>query len=154
MALWNTARFDDITVEREPTKEGWIIRFQLVERRVIRSIKYEGNKSATLSDILDRFKEKRVGLTVESNYDRAKVQQAAVVLKELLAERGRQFATVQPVISQIPPSSIEVLFKIDEGPKVKVGRIEISGNQAYGQRAVKRAMKQLKPFGIPYSICA
>jgi outer membrane protein insertion porin family len=30
MALWNTGRFDDISIEREPGKEGWIIRFVVV----------------------------------------------------------------------------------------------------------------------------
>ena len=50
----------------------------------------------TVSEILDRFKERKVGLTVESQYDPNKVQRAAVVIKEYLAERGRQFATVGP----------------------------------------------------------
>ena len=47
MALWNSGRFDDIRIEREPGKEGWIIRFVVVERPVVRTIKYEGNKSVT-----------------------------------------------------------------------------------------------------------
>ena len=52
MALWNTGRFDDIKVEREMGRTGWIIRYTMVERRVIRSIKYNGNKSITDSEIL------------------------------------------------------------------------------------------------------
>jgi len=152
MALWNTGRFDDITMERERGKYGWIIRFRLVERRVIRSIKYEGNKSIQISEILDRFKERRVGLSVESQYDPARVQRAVVVLKEFLAERGRQFATVEPQIRQIPPSSLEVTFKIKEGPKVKVGKITIDGNHVFSDRRVIRAMHNLKPIGIPHSI--
>jgi outer membrane protein insertion porin family len=39
MALWNTGRFDDITMEKEPGPNGWIIRYIVVERRVVRSIK-------------------------------------------------------------------------------------------------------------------
>ena len=39
---------------RELGKEGWILRFVVVERPVVRSIKYEGNKSMSVSDILDR----------------------------------------------------------------------------------------------------
>jgi len=96
MQLWNTSRFDDITLETEPGQAGIIVRFVLVERRVVRSIKYEGIKSVTVSEILDRFKERKVGLTVESQYDPNKVQRATVVLKDFLAERGRQYATVDP----------------------------------------------------------
>src|SRR5258708_38781833 len=55
MALWNTGRFDDIRVEREAGKTGWILRFIMAERRVIRAIKYDGNKSVTHSEILERF---------------------------------------------------------------------------------------------------
>ncbi|MBL8293420.1 MAG: outer membrane protein assembly factor BamA, partial [Bryobacterales bacterium] len=103
-------------------------------------------------EILDRFKERRVGLSVEQQYDPGKVQRAAIVLKEYLSERGRQFATVEPEVRQIPPSSLEVTFKVQEGPKVKVGAIGIEGNKVFSDRAVIRAMKNSRPIGIPYSI--
>jgi outer membrane protein insertion porin family len=152
MHLWNTGRFDDIRLETEPGRTGVIIRFVVTERRVIRSINYEGMKSITVSEILDRFKERKVGLTVESQYDPNKIQRAAVVLKEYLAERGRQYATVDPVIEQIPPSSLKLTFNVNEGPKVKVGKILITGNEAFNNRWVVRQMKGLKPIGIPHSI--
>ena len=59
MALWNTGKFDDIRLEREPGQFGWIIRFVVAERPVVRTIKYEGNKSISVSEILDRFKERK-----------------------------------------------------------------------------------------------
>jgi outer membrane protein insertion porin family len=153
MSLWNSGRFDDIRLETETGPGGGlIVRFVLTERRVVRSIKYENVKSLTVSEILDRFKERKVGLSVESQYDPNKVQRAAVVIKEYLAERGRQFATVEPEVRQIPPSSLEIVFNVNEGPKVKVGEIDIEGNQALSQREVVRAMKNLHPYGIPYSI--
>jgi outer membrane protein insertion porin family len=152
MTLWNTGRFDDIRLETEPGANGLLLRFVLTERRVIRSINYEGIKSVTVSEILDRFKERKVGLSVESQYDPDKVQRAAIALKDFLAERGRQYATVDPQIEQIPPSSLRVTFNVTEGPKVKVGNIDIQGNTAYNDRWVVRAMKNLKPYGVPYSI--
>ncbi len=153
MQLWNSGRFDDIRLETEPgTAGGVIVRFVITERRVVRSIKYENVKSLTVSEILDRFKERKVGLSVESQYDPNKVQRAAVVIKEYLAERGRQYATVEPEVRQIPPSSLEIVFNVNEGPKVKVGKITIEGNQAMNDREVIRAMKNTHAYGIPYSI--
>jgi len=152
MALWNSGRFDDIRIEREPGKTGWIIRFVLVERPVVRSIKYEGNKSVTVSEILDRYKERKVGLVVESQYDPNKVQRAKNALLELLSERGHQYAKVDPEIRRVPPSSLEITFKVNEGPKVKVGNIDIEGNTVFTDRAVIRAMKNSHPIGIPHSI--
>ncbi len=152
MILWNTGRFDDIRLESEPGRLGLIVRFVVTERRVIRSIEYPGAKSVTVSEILDRFKERKVGLSVESQYDPNKIQRAAVVLKEFLAERGRQYATVDPQIEQIPPSSLKVSFVVNEGPKVKVGNIEIANNTAKDDRWVIRNMKNSKGIGIPHSI--
>jgi outer membrane protein insertion porin family len=152
ITLWNTGRFDDITLEKEPGKSGYVIRFVVAERRVVRSIKYEGIKSVTVSEILDRFKERRVGLAVEQQYEQGRVQRATNVLKEFLAERGRQFATVTPEIRQIPPSSIELTFRVEEGMKVKVGKIDFVGNQVFSDRVVLRSMKNLHPIGIPKSI--
>ena len=152
MILWNTGRFDDIRLETEAGRTGLIVRFVVTERRVIRSIEYPGAKSVTVSEILDRFKERKVGLSVESQYDPNKIQRAAVVLKEFLAERGRQYATVDPQIEQIPPSSLKVSFVVNEGPKVKVGNIEITGNTDKDDRWVIRNMKNSKGIGVPHSI--
>ena len=152
MHLWNTGRFDDIRVETEQGKTGLIVRFVVTERRVIRSIDYQGIHSVTVSEILDRFKERKVGLSVDSQYDPDKIQRAAVALKDFLAERGRQYATVDPQIEQIPPSSLKVTFNVNEGPKVKVGTIDIVGNTAYNDRWVIRAMKNLHPYGVPHSL--
>jgi outer membrane protein insertion porin family len=153
MILWNSGRFEDIVAETEPDPtSGLILRFVLTERRVIRSINYEGIHTVTVSEILDRFKERKVGLVVESQYDPSKVQFAAIVLKEYLSERGRQYAQVDPVIEQIPPSSLKLTFNVKEGPKVKVGTISVTGNQIMKTKWVIGAMKQLKPYGIPHSI--
>ena len=74
-------------------------------------------------------------------YDPNVINHAAVVIKELLAEHGHQFATVDPQLRRIPPSSLEVVFNIMEGPKIKVGEITILGNKAFSRRQVVEAMK-------------
>jgi outer membrane protein insertion porin family len=152
VTLWNTGRFDDIRVETEPGKAGVVVRFVLTERPVVRTIQYANLKSVTVSEVLERFKERNVGLSVESQYDPSRVQHAAMVLKQFLAERGRQFATVNTEVRQVPPSSLAITFNVDEGPKVKVGKIDIQGNHVFSDRAVIRAMKNLHPIGIPHSI--
>jgi outer membrane protein insertion porin family len=47
---------------------------------------------------------------------------------------------------------LEITFRVNEGPKVKVGDIEVNGNKVFSDRAVIRAMKNLRPVGIPHSI--
>jgi len=39
------------------------------EKPTIRSIEYKGLSSVSQSDVLERFKQNKVGLTVENQYD-------------------------------------------------------------------------------------
>ena len=151
-SLWNTGYFDDLRIEREQTSKGWIIHVYVKEKPTIREIKYTGLSSVSQSDVLDKFKEQKVGLTQESQYDPTKVKHAEVVIKQLLASHGHQFATVQSEVRPIPPAAVSLTFVVKEGPKVKVGKIKFEGNKALSNRELQSAMKNLKPIGIPHSI--
>lgn len=151
-SMWNTGFFEDIRFEREQGPKGWIINIYIKEKPTIREINYLGLNSVTQSDVLDRFKERKVGLTVENQYDPTKIKKAEVTLKELLAEHGRQFASIRTEVRQIPPAAVAVTFVIKEGPKVKVGKIKFEGNKNVTSRYLRAAMKNLKPLGIPHSI--
>ena len=120
-SLWNTGYFEDIRFEREQTAKGWRIHVYVKEKPTIREINYTGLSSVTTSDVLDRFKERKVGLSVESQYDPPRLKRAEVVIKELLAEHGRQFATIRTEVRAIPPAAVGITFVVKEGPKVKVG---------------------------------
>ena len=128
-SLWNTGYFDNLRIEREDTEKGIILNIFVVEKPNIREINYKGLNSVTVSDVLDRFKKEKVGLSVESQYDPTKIKRAETVLKEMLAEHGHQFATIKTDVKTIPPASVQVNFNIKEGPVVKVGTIKFTGNQ-------------------------
>jgi outer membrane protein insertion porin family len=151
-SLWNTGYFEDIKFLREQTPKGWRIIVQVKEKPTIREITYVGHPSVSDSDILDRFKQDKVGLVVESQYDPTRLKKAEVSLKNLLSEHGRQFATVRTEVRQIPPASVGLTFVVKEGPKVKVGKIKFEGNNKLKTRVLRAAMKNLKPIGIPHSI--
>jgi outer membrane protein insertion porin family len=152
-ALWNTQFFEDVKLRVEDSPErpdARIIVFEVKERPVIRRIRYDGIHSVSESDILDRFKERKVGLTVESQFDPTRIKKAEVVLRELLGEHGRQFAKVTPQYERIASSNAVILvFKVEEGPKVKVGRIKFTGNHAFSDRKLIRAMRHDRPYAIP-----
>ena len=113
---------------------------------IVRAIEYQGLKSVNVTDALNRFKERGVVVAVESVYDPVRVQRAAVVLKELLAERGQPNASVDVRLDQITPSAVRVVFLVDAKPvalaqpeqlprKTEVlGRRTIEGVMAEGTR--------------------
>jgi outer membrane protein insertion porin family len=151
-SLWNAGYFDDLRIEREESPKGWILHVYVKEKPTIREIKYIGLNAVSQSDVLDKFKELKVGLSQESQFDPTRVKKAEVVLKEMLAAHGRQFATITTEIRQIPPAAVGITFNIKEGPKVKVGKIRFEGNSKVKTRFLRAAMQNSKPIGIPHSI--
>src|SRR5271170_6932691 len=151
-SLWNTGYFEDIRFSREQTPKGWRLIIQVKEKPTIREINYVGLSSVSTSDVLDRFKEAKVGLSVESQYDPTKVKKAEVTIKGLLSEHGHQFSTIRTEVRQIPPAAVGITFVVKEGPKVKVGKITFQGNKNVKTRVLRYAMKNLRPIGIPHSI--
>jgi outer membrane protein insertion porin family len=151
-SLWNTAYFDDLRIEREDTEKGIILNIFVREKPTIREINYKGLNAVSQSDVLDRFKKEKVGLSVESQYDPAKIKRGETVLKDILSEHGHQFATIKTEVKTIPPASVQVNFNIKEGPTVKVGQIKFTGNPHLNGLLLRRSMKNLRPVGIPYSI--
>jgi outer membrane protein insertion porin family len=151
-SLWNTGYFDDVRIERVDTPKCAQLVIYVREKPTIREINYKGVNAVSQSDILERFKKAKVGLTVESQYDPTKIKRAEVVLKELLAEHGHQFATIKTEIKTIPPAAVTLTFIVKEGPTVKVGKIAFDGNDNLSNRTLRASMKNLKPIGIPHSI--
>jgi len=151
-SLWNTGYFEDVRIEKEDTPQGVILDVYVREKPTIRDITYKGLNSVTQSDVLDRFKKEKVGLSQESQYDPARIAHAVTVIKEMLAEHGHQFATVRPEVRTIPPASVQLNFIIKEGPTVKVGKITFRGNQHVSSRILRSSMRNLRPIGIPHSI--
>jgi outer membrane protein insertion porin family len=151
-SLWNTGYFEDVRIEREDTPRCVQLIVVVREKPTIREINYKGLSSISQSDLLDRFKKEKVGLSQESQYDFEKVAHARAVLLQVLGEHGHQFAKVTVDIKNIPPAAVSINFIIKEGPTVKVGRIKFTGNTAIPPRILRSSMVNLRPIGIPHSI--
>ena len=157
-SIWNTGYYTRVWIERsqraatQDSPACVLLTVYVVEKPTIRDIFYVGLNSVTQSDVQDRFKKAKVGLTIESQYDDTRIKRAEDVLKDLLAEHGHQFATVRTEVKTIPPSSVSLTFRVKEGPTVKVGRIEFDGNYNLSSRTLRDAMVNTRPIGIPHSI--
>jgi len=143
--LYAQGFFDDIRVDEEDGKNGGVVViFVIKEKPLIRNVDFMGANSISKSDILDKLKEKKISIGQESPYDPQRVKQVERVIKSMLAEKGHQDATVETTTEDIPPSSIKLTFKIDEGPAIKIEKISIEGNEAFSTRQLKSAMKLTK----------
>jgi outer membrane protein insertion porin family len=147
-ALYKANFFENISVEERDGDTGKIVTFIVKEKPLIRTIQYEGNKSFTESNILEHFKDAKVGLTVDSQYDPAKIRAAERALKELMERNGKPLGTVKTEIENVPPSSVRVRFIMDEGPKVRIGEIKFIGNKAFSDGTLQSNLKLTKERGL------
>lgn len=128
---------------------GKIIIFQVKEYPIIRDIEYRNLKSATESEVLTRFKERRVGISKESPFDPLKAHTARAVLREVLAEKGFPEAAIELEVEEISATSVVVLFKVSEGERVRVKDIEFVGERdGFSERQLRNAMKLVKEAGL------
>src|SRR5215813_9950647 len=90
-AILGLGFFDPLATKlflEDGARGGKVIIFQVKEYPIIRAIDYRGMKSATESEVLTRFKERRIQVNKESQFDPAKANGARIILRELLAEKG------------------------------------------------------------------
>lgn len=147
-AVYQAKFFESIEIQERDGDAGKIITFILKEKPLIRQIEYVGNKSFTESNILDEFKERKVGLTVDSQFDPSKIESAKRALKGLLLQNGRPLGTVRAEVDNLPTSSVRVRFIMEEGPKVRIGQIRFVGNKIFKDSELRDALKLNKQRGL------
>src|SRR5205809_731423 len=143
--LYAQGFFDDIRVNEEDGKNGGIIVVFIVsEKKLIRSIDFAGINAISKSDILDKLKERKIGISQESPFDPARVKRVEATIKAMLAEKGHQDATVQTETEDVPPNAVKLTFRVNEGPAVRIEKIVVEGNKVFSAREIKQSMKLVK----------
>jgi outer membrane protein insertion porin family len=142
--LLNTNFFADATVKRMEGESGVILIFEFVERPLVRTVEYEGMKSFKESDVLERFRDMRVGLSVDSPLDPANLPKARRAIKMLLEQNGRPLGRVEVTTESITATSEKIVFTIDEGPKVRIGDISFAGNTVFTDDELRGSLELTK----------
>ncbi|HEX4998475.1 MAG TPA: outer membrane protein assembly factor BamA [Terriglobia bacterium] len=151
--LYTLGWFDDIYVEEEPGSTGGKdLIFYFKERPNVRSIDFEGVTTITKSDILTELRKRKVNVSTEKPFDQGEVRRAITVVKRMLAEKGKDSPTItytaDPIGLSVPPTAVALIFKVDEGPKVRIQEINIKHDKTiFSDREIKRAMKLIKETG-------
>ncbi len=145
--LLNTNFFSDAHVLLEQGETGYIVIFEVTERPLVRAIEYEGMKSFKESDVLEKFRDLKVGLTVDSPFDESKLPKARKALRLLLDLNGKPLGTVDIAVEPITSSSVRIIFKLTEGPKVRIGKLQFEGNTVLSDDALRGALELNKERG-------
>ena len=144
--LWARGLFSDLKVDVEDGETGKVVIFTAAERPIIVSIDYEQAKAITRANIEDRFKERKLELSVGKPLDRRLVHRAEDTIRDLLGEKGYLDATVRADIQSPTDSTRAVKFAIRQGPRTRIRKIEFVGNTTFSDRKLRGEMKLTKEY--------
>ena len=122
--LYATELFADVVIAGADT--GNLI-IQVRENPVINRIILEGNHR-----IKDEKITPEIRLAPRQIFTRSRARADVARIIELYRRQGRYAASVEPQIVQLDQNRVDVVFAISEGPKSRVRRINIIGNEQFG----------------------
>ncbi len=108
--------------------------FVVVERNIVRSIGFVGNKKLQASKL-----EKKLDLKVGDYLDMLLAEAGRKAILELYQKKGFAFASVELDSEQLKVGKL--IYTIEEGQQVRIDAVSFTGNKAVKTRILKRATK-------------
>ncbi|MDQ3483169.1 MAG: outer membrane protein assembly factor BamA [Pseudomonadota bacterium] len=139
-ALYATELFADVVITGAET--GNII-ITVQENPVINRIVIEGERRLKEDKILPEIQ-----LKPREIFTRSKVRADVDRIVELYKRQGRFAARVEPKIVQLDQNRVDLVFEIYEGPISKVRRINVIGNEAFGDDRLRKEMYTRQAGGV------
>lgn len=135
-SLWGTGWFFNVERRYRRTDEGLVLIFRVLERPIVGRVEYRGNEEIKTKRLAEE-----TGLKPhESAFDVSVNLEAARRLEALYHEKGYTFATVE-LEKGGSPDDRDVIFKVNEGPKVRVTGIKIFGNEFVSDAVLKTKLR-------------
>jgi outer membrane protein insertion porin family len=146
--LWSTGFFSDVRIDQAEGEKGKVIRIVVTENPVIKSVAYKTGKKVKEDDIVNKLKEKDEYILPYSYYSPSKVQKIKRTIGDLLSEKGLQAAKIDTEVAKKGKNEVDLVFRIDEGPKVRVGEVVFEGRVKLPESALREAMKDNRPHNV------
>lgn len=127
-ALFRTDLFADVKIDYQ---NGDMV-ITVVENPIINRVIFEGNSGLKEDKLRDE-----VSIRPRGIFTRAKVQSDVQRIVELYRRSGRISATVEPQIIELPQKRVDLIFKIDEGPKSGILSVNFLGNSAFSDNDLR-----------------
>ena len=138
--LWAPRYFSNIQIGATIEGDSLDLEVFLKERARILRWNIDGVSKSKAKDLMEEVLKLRRN-TELSDYV---IDKNVKLIKEHFAEKGFRTCDVDVTITNdtVYEQCVNVTFTIDRGPKVKVGQINIEGNEAFDDKRLKRTFKK------------
>lgn len=143
--FWDSGLVEDVKVEAEEMAPGKVRLIVTVkERPKVTEWVFAGNKKISTSTIREQLETANVSLKRNVPLRTSEVQRLRQAILDSYGKEGYASAVVDPVVTGTGPNQVKVTFQIDEGVKIKIGKIDFVGNEVYGDGTLRGALKKTK----------
>jgi len=127
--LYETNFFQDVSLKIEDN----ILLIDVIENKLIQKININGIKSKTFKEAISS----NLILTDKSPFIESQVEREIIRIKSSLSYEGYYFSTVTSNIEDNLNNTINLNFDIDLGEKVKISKIEFTGDKIVKDRTLR-----------------
>ena len=143
--IWKLGKFEDVRLDVAPGPggNGVSLNYIVSEMPSIEDVRYFGNKEVGDGSLSDKS-----GIKVGDPLDQDKLAAAVRALQAVY--KDKDFYAAQITVDTKPgaqPGKVVVNFRVAEGNKMKVEKIEVVGNKVFSADKVKGEMKDTSEAG-------
>lgn len=149
--LLNTNFLADLSIEAKDYPfpngvVGKIVLYNMEERQRVKIVEYVGSKAIQTTKVDEKLKELDSEIRTDSFIDLGQVRKVEGIVRDMMKEKGFQFAEVTHEIKELPggPKLVNLTFRLSEGPTVQIKKIDFIGNEVVSDWRLKRQMKDTK----------
>lgn len=135
-SIYRLGQFQEVQVSSEPGNGGVVLVYAVIEKPIVRDIRFEGNKEIKQDKLLEGLPVRRNAIFSQKDLDRAIAK-----LKKQYQDEGYYLVVVEPLIEQRSPTEYQVLFKVTEGKKIRISTINFEGNTAFSAGKLRGVME-------------
>jgi len=146
--LWNTNFLDNLWIEVRdvPYDNGVVgkhVIFNMEERQRVKIVDYVGSKKIEQSKIEEKLREEGVTIRLDSFIDPGLIRRVEGIVRGMFSEKGYEFAKVTHTITEVAggPKLVNLSFNLDEGPRVRIRKVDFVGNKAASDGKLASQMK-------------
>jgi len=133
--IYRMGYFRDVTFDTEEVPGGYRLTVIVAEKPLVGGVQIEGNKDVETTDL-------RAAVTVKerSLFQEEKIKESVNKLIEVCQNKGFIDASVEASVVEDSEGALRVTFRVTEGPKLKIERIVVTGNQFHPTKAILKVM--------------
>jgi outer membrane protein insertion porin family len=141
--LYALRTFDDIQVTAEELGDGMRIVITVTEKPAVRNVTLDGRRRGDEDEV-----RQRVRLKERATFERNLLNDSVTGIQDYYRQEGYYFAHVRPEVVEVDDNQVDVTLHITEGKKVRIRRIEFTGNRHF-PASILQGEIQTKPYQVP-----